>query len=66
MYEVEVQLSAKRLGGTKEGTVLCGIKTCLTRNLCKCIFYFNGEICGIPENVPRFMKMPFIFLKSTI
>ena len=47
-------------------TVLGNIETHLTRNLCECILYFNGEICRIQENVPRFLKMPFIFLKNDI
>ena len=43
----------------EEGTVLCDIQTRPTRNLCECILYFYGEICGIPENVPRFLKNAF-------
>ena len=31
----------------------------LTRNFCECILYFFGEICGILENVPRFLKNAF-------
>ena len=43
----------------EEGTVFGDIEACLTRNLCECILYFHGEICGIPENVPRFLKNAF-------
>ena len=41
----------------EEGTVLCDIAEArFTRNMCACILYFYDEICGIPENVPRFLK----------
>ena len=43
----------------EEGTVLDDIEARLTRNLCECILYFYCEICGIPENVPRFLKNAF-------
>ena len=39
--------------------MLGDIEACLTRNLCECILYFYGELCGIPENVPRFLKNAF-------
>ena len=38
------------------GYCICDIEAHLTRNLCEFIFYFYDEICGIPENVPRFLK----------
>ena len=56
MHEVEVKLSAMHLGGKKRVLVLGDIEGRLTRNLCECILYFYGEICSIPENVPRFLK----------
>ena len=43
----------------EEGTVLSDIEARLTRNLCECILYLYGEINGIPENVPRFLKNAF-------
>ena len=46
------------------GPVLCDIEAHLTRNLCECIVYFYGEICGILENVPRFPKNAFHILEE--
>ena len=43
-------------GREEEGTILCNIKARLTRNFCECNLYFYDKICGIPENVPRFLK----------
>ena len=43
----------------EEGTVFGDIEARLTRNLCESILYFYGEICGILENVPRFLKNAF-------
>ena len=43
----------------EEGYVLGNIEACLTRNLCECIFYFYGEICGILEIVPIFLMNAF-------
>ena len=66
MHEVGSKALSHAFGREEEGTVLGDIEGCLTRNLCECILYLYGEICGIPENVPRFLKMPLIFLKSSI
>ena len=49
MYEAEVKLSAMHLGGRKR--VL--YKGILKLNLCECILYFYGKICGVPENCPQ-------------
>ena len=46
-------------GRENQGTVLGNNEARLTRNVCECIFYFYGEICGILENVPRFLKNAF-------
>ena len=46
-------------GREEEGTVVDDIEARVTRNLRKCILYFYGEIWGIPENVPRFLKNAF-------
>ena len=46
-------------GREEEGTVLCDNRACLTRNLCELILYFYGVICGIPENVARFLENAF-------
>ena len=46
-------------GREEEGSVLGDIEARLTKNLCECILYFYGEICGIPENVPIFLKNAF-------
>ena len=46
-------------GREEEGTVLGDIEASLTRTLCECILYFYGEIWGILENVPRFLKHAF-------
>ena len=46
-------------GREEEGNVLGDIGARLTRNLCECILFFYGEICGIAENVPRFLKNAF-------
>ena len=43
-------------GREEEGTVFGDIEAGLARNLCECILYFYGEICGIRENVLRFLK----------
>ena len=43
-------------GREEEGSVLGNIEVCVTRNLCECLLFFYGEICGILENVPRFLK----------
>ena len=51
MHKVEVKLSAMHLGGRKR--VLCYV---ILKHMCECILYFYDEICGIPENVPRFLK----------
>ena len=58
MHEVEEKLSAMHLRG--RGTVLGDIEARLTRNLCECILYFDGKICGIQENVPRSLKNAFL------
>ena len=40
-------------GREEDGTILEDIKAFL----CECIFYnIYGEICGIPEFIPRFLK----------
>ena len=49
MHEVEVRWE-------EEDTVLGDIEARLTRNLCECILYIYGEICGILKNVPIFLK----------
>ena len=55
MHEAEVKLSAMHLGGRKRVLYLAILKL----DLCECILYFCGEICGIQENVPRFLKNAF-------
>ena len=59
MHDVEAKLSAMHLGGRKRVLYYVILKLVLKRNMCECILYFYSEICGIPENVPRFMKNAF-------
>ena len=59
MHEVGVKLSAIHLGGRKRVLYCAILKLVLKRNLYECILYFYGEICGLPENVPRFLKNAF-------
>ena len=54
MHEVEVKLSAMHLRGRKRALYKAILKLFLQETL-----YFYGEICSIPENVPRFLKYAF-------
>ena len=59
MHEVEVKLSVMHLGGRMRVLYYAILKLVLQGNFCECIVSFYGEICGIPENVPRFLKNTF-------
>ena len=59
MHEVGSKALSHAIGREEEGTGLGDIEARLIRNLCKCILYFYGEIYGITDNVPRFLKNAF-------
>ena len=70
LFGVVVKLSALHLGGRKRVLYKAMLKLVLQVNclsaFCNIIYNIYVEICSIPENVPRFLKMTFIFLKSDI
>ena len=63
MLEVVVKLSAIHMGGRKMVLYSPILKlvlqeTCVSL-FCNIVYNIYGEICGIPENVPRFLKNDF-------
>ena len=57
MHEVEIKLLAMHLGGRTERELFSAILKLVLQETCVSAFCkFYGEICGIPENIPRFLK----------